>query len=150
MAKRRVSRRRDFFKEWLDSIQDDGSYNAPIFWSGFKFLIRAFIKGAIAQPLLTAITFVGVVCSPWFFIQISSGFAYRQVSNDQPMPGVIAGQVGNFTRQVVDIGGHVSSSTVEYVSYQRQGLSPVQANRLVTQQQTRNQPVILTTGLGQY
>ena len=148
-----MAKNTDYFKEWLNEISDDGRYSAPIFWDSFKFMLRGFIKGAIAQPLLTIISVCGVLTAPWMVSNFAGGVTARQVDFNQPSPGIIAGQVGSFTRNVIDTGSYATNATVQYVSTQQQSptLTPMQNNRLHQQQWRPPQTqTLMTNGMGQY
>jgi len=139
------------YNEWRKThTNEDGSLDCSIFWWHFSRLIRCLPDALIKQLPMTFCLIVGVISTPWALGNIASGFTTRQANYNQPSHGIILSQTGAIARQVVDIGGHVGGSTIQYVSTQHQGnLSTVQANRLM-RQSSQQQPVVLTSASNQF
>jgi len=140
------------YSEWRKShTNEDGSLDCSIFWWHFSRLIRCLPDALIKQLPMTFCLIIGVISTPYALGNLASGFTTRQANYDQPSHGIILSQSGVAARQILDIGGHVGGSTIQYVSNQQNTqLTPVQANRLVRQTRQQQRPVILTNGMGQY
>ena len=144
------------YSEWRKAhTNDDGSLDCSIFWWHFSRLIRCLPDALIKQLPMTFCLIVGVISTPWALGNIASGFTTRQANYNQPSHGIILSQTGAIARQVVDIGGHVGGSTIQYVTNTQltapattQNI-PIQAAQIRQQYQPQN-PTILGTGMGQY
>lgn len=135
---------RDLFRDYITQTLEGNNLTSPVLWDFTKYVFRAFLCGLKRQTFLTIVTLCGVVSTPYMMANFAGGFSTQRVNYQQPMPGVVAGQAGNITRQVFNAGNHVAGSTVQYVSNTQMGTpqaSPVPNNN-------RQLPTVQTSVLG--